>query len=128
MAIPRIVGTAGKILFALLFLVGGVVHLARPEVYRPMMPPYIPAPDLMILLSGIAELVLGALLLWPRTQRLAAWGLIALLVAVFPANVHMYLHPELFPDLPQVGLLVRLPIQGLLIAWAWVYTRPVKPA
>ena len=115
-----------RILFALLFIGGGVMHLARPEVYQPMMPSYIPYPDLMILLSGIAEVALGALLLWPRTTRLAAWGLIALLVAVFPANLNMALHPEKFPDIPAAGLMIRLPIQALLIAWAWYFTRRGK--
>lgn len=117
-----------KILFALIFLGGGVMHFARPELYLPMMPPYIPAPELMIQLSGVAEFLLGALLIWPRTTRLAGWGLVLLLIAVFPANLHMAQNSALFPEMPEWGLWLRLPIQGLLIAWAYYYTRPVKAA
>ena len=118
-----------RTLFALVFLGGGVNHFANPGFYQPMMPPYVPAPDLMIVLSGIAEIVLGAALLVPKTTRPAAWGLIALLVAVFPANLHMALHQaDLFPTFSPVALWIRLPIQGLLIAWAYAYTRPRRAA
>ena len=116
---------AGKILFALIFLGGGVMHWARPALYLPMMPSYIPAPALMVQLSGLAELALGLLLLWPRTTRWAGWGLVLLLIAVFPANLHIALNPTQFPDLPVWGLWARLPVQGLLIAWAYFYTRPL---
>jgi uncharacterized membrane protein len=73
-------------------------------------------------LSGVFEIALGLLLLVPQTTRLAAWGLIALLIAVFPANLFMYQHRELF-QIPPLALLLRLPLQVLLIAWAWVYAR-----
>ncbi len=88
-----------------------------------MMPPYIPAHELMVILSGIAEMILGLLLLVPKVSRLAAWGLVALLIAVFPANLHMALYSEQFPDIPQMGLWIRLPLQGVMIWWAWLYTR-----
>lgn len=112
-----------KCIFALLFIGGGINHVVNPAVYMRMMPAYLPAHEFLVLLSGIAEIALGILLLVPRTSVLAAWGLIALLVAVFPANLEMALHPEHFPELPVMGLWIRLPIQGLLIWWAWVYTR-----
>jgi uncharacterized membrane protein len=106
-----------------MFILAGANHFIKPEFYLPMMPPYIPAHELMVSLSGIAEMILGLLLLVPKVSRLAAWGLVALLIAVFPANLHMALHSEQFPDIPQMGLWIRLPIQGVMIWWAWLYTR-----
>lgn len=111
----------GRAVFASLFLAGGVAHFAATDLYSKIMPPYLPAPRALVLVSGVAEVALGAMLLIPTTARLAAWGLIALLVAVFPANVFMYQHPERF-NLSPTLLLLRLPLQGLLIAWAWAYT------
>ena len=92
-----------------------------------MMPPYLPGPLTLVYLSGVCEVVLGALLFLPRFSRSAAWGLVALLIAVFPANVYMALHPEQFPEFGETGLWVRLPLQGVLIAWAYWFTRPSGP-
>ncbi len=117
-----IVKTVGRGVFAALFVVAGVSHLTSPDLFVRIMPPYVPYHGAMVLVSGVIEIALGVLLVIPRTSRLAAWGLIALLVAVFPANVHMYLHAREF-SLPPLLLLLRLPIQGLLIFWAWIYTR-----
>src|SRR5262245_61375979 len=111
----------------LFYVVGGVLHLVRPDLYRPMMPPYLPAHDFLIRLSGVGELVLGLLVIDPVVRVWAAWGLIALLIAVFPANVHIALH-----NVPVLGATegagvmnwVRLPFQLVLIAWAWWYTQP----
>jgi uncharacterized membrane protein len=66
--------------------------------------------------------VLGVLILIDRYRRVAAWGLIALLVAVFPANLHMAFSPELYPEFSQTALCARLPLQGVLMAWAFLYT------
>jgi uncharacterized membrane protein len=87
-----------------------------------MMPSYLPAHLVMVEISGAAEIMLGVLLLVPATRAVAAWGLIALLVAVFPANVQMALHPETFPEFSPRSLWLRLPLQAVLIAWAWRYT------
>jgi uncharacterized membrane protein len=114
-------------LMALFYAFGGAMHLVRPEYYRPMMPAYLPAHDLLIWLSGVAELVLGVLVVDAKVRRWAAWGLIALLLAVFPANVHIALHNvPVFGAAEGAGALnwVRLPFQAVLIAWAWWYTRP----
>jgi uncharacterized membrane protein len=118
--------TAGRWVFAALFVAGGVGHFVATGLYEKLMPPYLPWHRPLVLLSGAFEVVLGVLLLVPRTSRLAAWGLIALLVAVFPANIHLYRHQELLPVPPPVHLL-RLPLQGVLILWAYAYTkrRPV---
>jgi uncharacterized membrane protein len=117
---------AGKILFATPFLVSGVGHLVSTDFFLKIMPPYLPYPRELVLISGGFEIVLGIMLLVPKTSRLAAWGLVALLIAVFPANLYMYQHRELFP-IPETVLLLRLPLQALLILWAYAYTRGPKP-
>jgi uncharacterized membrane protein len=111
-----------KVLFGVLFILAGLNHFRDPDFYEKMMPPYLPWHLQLVYLSGACEAALGVLLLIPQCSILAAWGLIALLVAVFPANVHMALHTELYPYSPVV-LWLRLPLQGLLIAWAYWFTR-----
>ena len=113
-----------KYLLAVLFIVAGINHFAHPTFYLKMMPPYLPWHLALVYISGVAEIVLGALVLFPRFAQPAGWGLIALLIAVFPANVYMAQHPHLFPDISQTALLIRLPIQLLLIWWAWWATKP----
>jgi len=112
-------------LMGILYVLAGAMHFYRPEYYLPMMPPYIPWHAAMVFLSGVAEVVLGIAVLIPATRSPAAWGLIALLIAVFPANIHIALNDiPVFGATEGPGLLgwVRLPIQGVLIAWAWWYT------
>lgn len=111
-------------LLSALFIAAGTAHFVRPDLFARIVPPWLPAPLLLVYLSGAAELILGAMLLVPRLTPLAAWGLIALLIAVFPANIHMAVHAEEFPRFSPLALWLRLPIQGLLIAWAWWLTRP----
>lgn len=112
-------------LMGLAYVAAGVNHFLNPEFYVAIMPPYLPWHLELVWLSGLAEILLGVGVLIPRTRVLSAWGIIALLIAVFPANLHMALHPEDF-DVPAAGLYVRLPLQALLILWAWWYTRPPK--
>jgi uncharacterized membrane protein len=112
-----------KWLLGLLFVLAGVLHFVRPDLYVRIMPPYLPWHRELVYLSGLCEVVLGALLLVRRTTTAAAWGLIALLIAVFPANVHMAVNAELYPTIPPVLLWLRLPLQGVLIAWAYWFTR-----
>ncbi len=119
--------TIGLVLLAALFVAAGVAHFTRAEFYEKAMPDYIPAHRELVLLSGVFEILGGLGLLLPRTRRAAAWGLIALLVAVFPANLHMALNPERFPNIPEWALWVRLPLQIPLILWALVYTKPRAP-
>jgi len=111
-----------KWVFGLFFLWGGLNHFRVTDFYLRMMPPYLPWHLALVYISGIAEIVLGVLLLVPGLRRVAAWGLIALLVAVFPANIHMALHAELFPEFNSALLWGRLPAQALLIVWASWYT------
>lgn len=111
-----------KWLLGVLFVAAGINHFLRPEFYVSMMPPYLPWHLPLIYLSGAAEALLGALVLVPRLQGVAAWGLVGLLVAVFPANVHMAMHPDMFPSFHPAVLWARLPLQGVLIAWAFWFT------
>lgn len=108
------------------YVLAGANHFIDIDFYRPMMPPYLPLHDALIYLSGVAEIALGLGVLVPRLRVASAWGLIALLIAVFPANMHIALN-----NVPLGGAQegfgamnwVRLPFQALFIAWAWWYTR-----
>lgn len=105
-------------LLALGFVGAGVLHVMHPETYLRIMPPALPAPRLLVLLSGAAEVAGGLGLLLSATRRWAAWGLLALLVAVFPANVYMLqLHEQL--HIPLWALWARLPLQPLLMWAVW---------
>ena len=115
----------GKGIFAALFLIAGVGHFTSTAFFQKIVPPSLPYPKEIVFLSGASEIALGTLLLIPKTSKPAAWGLIALLIAVFPANIYMYHHREMFP-FPPIVLLIRLPLQALLILWAYVYTRPER--
>ena len=124
MSIPKRVALVALVAF---YVLAGVNHFAHEDYYLPMIPSWLPWPRALVLLSGVAEVALGVGVAIPRARRLAAWGLVALLVAVFPANLHVALH-----DLPMMGNehglgvwnWVRLPFQLPLIAWAWWFTRP----
>ncbi len=111
-----------KFVLAVFFVVAGANHFVNSAFYVKIMPPYLPWHLALVYVSGAFEIALGALLLWPAWSRLAAWGLIALLLAVFPANLHMALNTDLFPEVSPVLLWLRLPLQGVLIAWAWRYS------
>jgi len=104
-----------------IYVASGVNHFLNPKTYLAIMPPYIPAHGLLVALSGIAELVLGIGLLFPATRSLAAWGLILLLIAVFPANVYMATSNR-FAKFPAWLRWGRLPLQAVLIWWAYRYT------
>ncbi len=101
------------------FIFAGVMHFVIPRTYRRIMPPYVPAPMAMVYASGVAEIAGGAALMTPRYRRLGGWWLIATLVAVFPANLHMALHPEDFSEVPggKASLYARLPFQAVFMAW-----------
>jgi uncharacterized membrane protein len=117
---------------SVLMVTMGVLHFTHGATFASIMPSWLPQPLLLVYVSGAIEITLGLMLSYGPTQVLAGWGLIALYVAVFPANLNMALHPDLpivgTPDwLPRpsaVGLWVRLPLQAALIYWAWLYTKP----
>lgn len=110
-----------------IFMVGsGVNHFLNAQFYLRMMPPYLPWHLALVYLSGVVEIGLGVLLVIPRFTKLAAWGIIALLIAIFPANIYMSTNPQNFPEFNATGLLIRLPFQALFIAWAFWFTRDEK--
>ena len=116
---------ASKYILAIFMIAAGIMHIVNPAFYLKIMPPYLPLHTELVLVSGICEVLLCILLLVPNCSRLAAWGIIALLIAVFPANVYVYQHQEILPASPIIHLL-RLPLQGLFILWAYWHTRPAK--
>jgi len=115
---------------AAFYVLAGFNHLVNPAFYVAIIPPGLPDPEWLNLLSGLAEIVLGVFLLEPRTRVLAAWGVVALLVAVFPANLYVAAE-NVGSGGPGTGLgalnWLRLPFQAVLVAWAWWYTSP-EPA
>ena len=112
-----------RVLFAAFFAFAGVTHFTNRDFFTAIVPPYLPWPEMLVYVSGGAEIVLGVMLMVPATTRIAAWGLIGLLIAVFPANIHMAMNPQLYPDTPLAALLIRLPLQGVLIVLAYWFTR-----
>lgn len=129
MPIPAKVRTALKYGLALFFTVGGIAHFIRPDAYAALVPPQLPWPYFLVYASGVAEIGFGLLLL-TRYRRWAAWGIIATLVAVYPANIYHAVSGGLDdPRLPEgfasaTAAWIRLPFQLLFIAWAWLFTRP----
>lgn len=112
-----------KYLFGAAFVLAGIIHFYKPEFYLRMMPPMLPASLFLIYLSGFFEIALGVLLLIPKYSRLAAWGLIGLLIAVYPANIYMAMHTELFPEFSPTAQYIRLPLQLIMIALAFWLTK-----
>jgi uncharacterized membrane protein len=108
------------IVLAILFIAVGILHFARPEPFVSIVPDYLPQPLLLVWISGVCEIAGGIGLLWTRSRRLAAFGLIALLIAVFPANINMATNNITFGGkIPEVALWLRLPLQFVLIAAIW---------
>lgn len=114
----------------LFYLAAGVTHFTTPGFFRQIVPPMLPAPGLLVAISGAAEVLLGTLVMIPTTRRTAAWGIILLLIAVYPANIHQALAQPVLVDPPSwmgqpspLALWLRLPLQFVLMYWAWRYTR-----
>lgn len=106
-------------LLAAFWILSGINHFRMPEVYESIMPDYVPRHREMVLWSGAAELA-GGLLVIPRATRgLGRWWLLGVLAAVYPANVHMALHPERYPKIPPPALWARLPLQLVAAWWVW---------
>jgi uncharacterized membrane protein len=106
-----------------MFVITGYSHLMKPDVFVKIIPPFLPFPYAIAILSGVTELILALGLALPQTRRWAAWATIVFLIAIFPANIYMFVVRETaFPEIPAWALLVRLPLQLVLIAWAYLYT------
>jgi uncharacterized membrane protein len=113
-------------ILALFMLSAGVGHFVNAAEFIRIVPSFLPYPEALVYISGVCEIAIGIGLLIPKLRPYAAWGLIALLIAVFPANVNMAIHKIPFGPgpTPEWLLWARLPLQGVLLAWAWWYTRP----
>jgi uncharacterized membrane protein len=120
---PQRIGVVGAAVF---YCVAGALHFIKPEPYLRIMPPYIPWHLAMVRVSGIFEILGGLGLLITETRRAAAWGLVALLIAVFPANIYMATHPieAGASSIAPIFRWGRLPLQVLLIWWLLWCTRP----
>ena len=114
-----------KFVLAIFMIGAGSMHFANPAFFLKIMPPYLPLHDELVLLSGACEILLGVLLLVPSCSQLAAWGIVALLIAVFPANIYLYQHQNILPASPIVHLL-RLPLQAAFVLWAYWHTQAVR--
>lgn len=113
-----------KWLFGVLFALAGANHFIHTGFYVSIMPPYLPWHTALVYISGAAEIMLGVALLFRRVERVAAWGVVTLIIAVTPVHIHMAIHPEQYPDYSQAALWARLLLQGVLIACAFWFTRP----
>lgn len=113
--------TLSLVALATIFCVAGIMHFVAPAPFERIVPPWLPAPALLVIVSGIAEIAGGLGLLLPATRVAAGWGLIALLIAVFPANIRMLqaAHDSRASILWQALLVLRLPMQPLLVYWVW---------
>jgi uncharacterized membrane protein len=111
------------------FTFAGAMHFIAPRGYEAMMPPSVPRHREVVVVSGLAEIAGGLVLLHPVGRRIGRWWLLALLLAVFPANIHMAVNPEQIRGLdlervPRWALWARLPLQPLAMLWVWRATRP----
>jgi uncharacterized membrane protein len=124
----RLKNSSGRVLMAALYIVAGTLHFVLTRFYLAIMPPYLPAHHTLVLVSGAAEIAGGLGLLAPseRLRQAAAWGIVALLIAVMPANIYMVTDHAKFAALPLWAVWARLPLQMPLIYWAWRYTRPAR--
>ncbi|MDQ2931161.1 MAG: DoxX family protein [Gemmatimonadota bacterium] len=121
--------TWSRLLLAALFIFAGVMHFVVPASYAAIVPQWLPNAPLLVVISGVAEILGGLGVLLPQTRRLAGWGLIALLVAVFPANIHMLQLGQTnhAPAYWMAALWLRLPLQLLMLWWVWrVAARPAR--
>ena len=118
-------------LMGVTYAVAGVAHFLAPNAFARAVPPEFPRPRALVYLSGVAEVLLGVGMQFDRTRRASSWGIVALLVAVFPANVYMAtddaaseLVPDRFAGVARAAAWVRLPFQAVLVLWAWWHTLP----
>ena len=109
---------------AAFFINVGIDHFINPDFYLSIMPPAFPLHLEAVYISGLFEVLGGLGVLIPRLRKFSGWGLIALLIAVYPANIYMALTPEAFPDVPLSALYIRLVFQFIFFYWAYLVTRP----
>lgn len=108
-------------LLGIIFLLAGINHFRKPKLYEKIIPPYIRSHSTMVIISGIAEMVLGFMLLNKNTQQEAAWGIIILLILFLPIHFYMLKNKKASLKLPKWVLILRIPLQFALMAWAAIY-------
>jgi uncharacterized membrane protein len=108
-------------IMGLLYILAGVNHFRKPKIYERIMPPYLPAKNTLVMLSGIAEMVLGFMLLNTATQTIAAWGIILMLIVFIPVHIFMLQDEKAGLKLPKWVLILRIPLQFVLMYWAYQY-------
>lgn len=111
------------ITLSLLFINIGIDHFVNPDFYRNIMPAYLPMHTEAIYISGFFEILGGVAILFPKLRSMAGWGLVLLLIVVFPVNIHMAVNPNLFPDIPLSFLYIRLVLQFIIIYWTYFATQ-----
>lgn len=109
-------------LMALIYFIAGLNHFRVPKIYYKIIPPFFSNKKFFNAITGILEIILSALLLFPATKNYACYGIILLLIAIFPANIYMLTNEKASFKLPKWVLIVRLPLQILLMLWAYYYT------
>ena len=109
-------------LMGVLYVLAGMNHFRKPKMYERIIPPYIPAHSTLVMLSVVAEMILGFMIMNKNTQEEAAWGIIIMLIAFIPVHIYMLQNKEAAMKLPKWVLILRLPLQFGLIYWAYLYT------
>lgn len=118
-----------RVILAVAIMVVGILHFVKPEPFVKIVPAFLPGPLELVYISGFFEILGGIGLMIPFTSQAAAWGLIALFIAVFPANINQAVNQISLEGIPDSPLFYwgRLPFQAVLIAWAYWYTQEPKP-
>lgn len=111
------------IALSFLFINIGIDHFVNPDFYRNIMPAYLPMHTEAIYISGFFEILGGVAILFPKLRSMAGWGLVLLLIVVFPVNIHMAVNPNLFSDIPLSFLYIRLVLQFIIIYWTYFATQ-----
>ena len=114
--------TTSQRLLAAFWILGGINHFRVPKVYEAIMPDYMPMHKEAVFWSGVAEVIGGVAVIPPSGRAFARWWLLGVLAAVFPANVHMTLHPDRYKQVPPLALWARLPLQFVAAWWVWEAT------
>lgn len=114
----------GLFIMAAIYFVAGLNHFISPQFYLPMMPPWIPFHETCIWLSGFFEILFAGMLFFHKTRRMASWGIILMLIAFMPVHIYMYqTHETFFKDISIWLIIGRIPMQFILMFWAYLYTQ-----
>lgn len=115
-------------LLSVFIIAAGILHFAIPQPFIKIVPGFLPYPAALVYISGVIEIILGAGLFSPATRQLSGWGLVALFIAVYPANLNMAFNHIKLAGIPDSWWVhgIRLPLQFVLIAWAYWYARSPK--